>query len=82
MSTSTPACRACGRPLGETDQRQDFANTLADVGGVLQPPEAAGLISGATTSEGELGTTSGPVEYADDELCASCRAQREPEESR
>ncbi len=80
MNTSARACRACGHPLagGTADH---FADTLADVRGPQQPPEAAGLLAGATPADAQLGQRSGPVEYSrgDEGLCSACRTQRATE---
>jgi hypothetical protein len=74
---TTGVCRRCGRPLSR--DAGDQPETLADLPGAEQPPEAAGMLAGATPFDAQAGTDSGPAEYAETEgdgLCADCRAER------
>jgi len=69
----TITCRRCRRPF--TPPVPHEVDSLADLPGAEQPPEAAGWLEGATPFDAELGTDSGPAEYDDPEyLCDECRA--------
>jgi hypothetical protein len=74
---ATTVCRNCGRALADSDNEFD---SLADTPGARQPPEAAGLLAGATPFDAEAGKESGPVEYQEDGLCLTCRSQGRREE--
>jgi hypothetical protein len=72
---SAEICSRCGRPL--TPDTPRAADSLADLSGPEQPPEAAGWIAGATLFDAEVGTNSGPTEYDDEPgLCETCRTER------
>ena len=73
---TTAVCRRCGRAFSR--DAGEGPETLADLPGAEQPPEAAGMLAGATPFDARVGTDSGPAEYAEAEgegLCADCRAE-------
>ena len=73
---TTAVCRRCGRAFSR--DAGEGPETLADLPGAEQPPEAAGMLAGATPFDARVGTDSGPAEYAEaegDGLCADCRAE-------
>lgn len=78
---ATAVCRNCGRTFTRGEAAE--FESLAETPGAAHPPEAAGLLSGATPFDATLGGESGPVEYAeaparrDDDLCPTCRARRQ-----
>ena len=73
-TVSVVVCRGCGRQF--TPSAPHSIDSLADLPGPAQPPQAAGWLEGATPFDAQLGTDSGPVEYDDPALlCGTCRAQ-------
>lgn len=78
---ATAVCTRCGRSFMPDDESGTAADalpdTLADLGALAPPPEAAAALAGATPFDARLGTDSGPVEYGagDEQLCPACRAE-------
>jgi len=71
---STTVCSRCGGSLAPTTLHG--LDSLADLPGAEQPPEAAGWLAGATPFDAQVGSDSGPVEYHDPALlCDTCRSQ-------
>lgn len=72
-AVATATCAHCGRRFtpGRRDADSDL-DSLADTPGAEQPPQAAGWLQGATPADAEIGTNSGPLEYADADLCPAC----------